>query len=311
MNRYRNILLVEADRPISADEASRAVTLARRNAARLTVLSVLNPRSGLVSILTSADTAQAVQEGALRERATRLHELLPDSDVVHGIEAVMGPTAKMVIDRVRRGGHDLVLAVARSARGRPLSRETRSLVRRCPCPVWVLRAGKAPKERRILAAVEADPDGGETSALDRRVLEIAASLAERHRAELHVVTVWSAYGDVQLGRRSPDGNARLDLRRDAKGERHRDLDSLLASVPAARRRATLHLRRGRPASEIRRTVEEADSDLLVIGSRGRRGLAGLLLRNTAETVLGRVGCEVITVRPEPPVAAMSRGELAA
>ena len=114
MNRYRNILLVEADRPISADEASRAVTLARRNAARLTVLSVLNPRSGLVSILTSADTAQAVQEGALRERATRLHELLPDSDVVHGIEAVMGPTAKMVIDRVRRGGHDLVLAVARS-----------------------------------------------------------------------------------------------------------------------------------------------------------------------------------------------------
>jgi len=36
----------------------------------------------------------------------------------------------------------------------------------------------------------------------------------------------------------------------------------------------------------------------VMGTVGRVGLPGLLIGNTAETILGRVGCAVLAIKPE-------------
>jgi nucleotide-binding universal stress UspA family protein len=41
-----------------------------------------------------------------------------------------------------------------------------------------------------------------------------------------------------------------------------------------------------------------NSDLIIMGTIGRTGIPGLLIGNTAETVLGQVDCSVLTVKPE-------------
>jgi universal stress protein A len=52
---------------------------------------------------------------------------------------------------------------------------------------------------------------------------------------------------------------------------------------------------GSPKAEIIRVAAENEVDLIVVGSHGRRGLA-LLLGSTANAVLHRAPCDVLTVR---------------
>ena len=46
-------------------------------------------------------------------------------------------------------------------------------------------------------------------------------------------------------------------------------------------------------------------DTIVMGSVGRTGLAGFFIGNTAETVLSRVKCSVLTVKPDGFVSPVS------
>lgn len=56
-----------------------------------------------------------------------------------------------------------------------------------------------------------------------------------------------------------------------------------------------HVVIGQPTSEIHRLAEEKNTDLIVVGSHGRQGLA-LLLGSTANGVLHGVKCDVLAVR---------------
>jgi nucleotide-binding universal stress UspA family protein len=55
---------------------------------------------------------------------------------------------------------------------------------------------------------------------------------------------------------------------------------------------------GEPASEIVAFAQEAHQDLMVVGTHGRTGLRHALLGSTAERVVRRAGCPVLTVHPE-------------
>ncbi len=44
-------------------------------------------------------------------------------------------------------------------------------------------------------------------------------------------------------------------------------------------------------------ADELDADLVVMGTVGRTGIAGLLIGNTAETILERIGCSVLAIKP--------------
>jgi nucleotide-binding universal stress UspA family protein len=53
---------------------------------------------------------------------------------------------------------------------------------------------------------------------------------------------------------------------------------------------------GYAATEILRLVEESDIDLLVMGSHGLTGIAHVLFGSTADRVVRRAQCSVLTVR---------------
>lgn len=71
------------------------------------------------------------------------------------------------------------------------------------------------------------------------------------------------------------------------------LDGILHRLCAAHVR-TLVIS-GRPKQEILRVAEREAADLIVIGAHGHHGLAGLL-GSTADRVLHRSTCSVLTVR---------------
>ena len=58
------------------------------------------------------------------------------------------------------------------------------------------------------------------------------------------------------------------------------------------------VRVGTPFLEIVRYAKETAIDLIVIGTHGRSGLAHVLLGSTAEKIVRKAPCPVLTVRPE-------------
>jgi nucleotide-binding universal stress UspA family protein len=58
----------------------------------------------------------------------------------------------------------------------------------------------------------------------------------------------------------------------------------------------VNLRSGYAATEIRRVVEEKGLNLLVMGSHGLTGIAHVLFGSTADRVVRKAACSVLTVR---------------
>jgi nucleotide-binding universal stress UspA family protein len=106
-----------------------------------------------------------------------------------------------------------------------------NLLRKCPCPVWLIKCKRSRSFRRILAAL---------------------------------------LGEVS----------------DVVGPFGCD-DPLLKT----------HLVRGSARREIPALAKRLDADLVVMGTVGRTGIPGLLMGNTAETILQQVECSVLAIKP--------------
>lgn len=140
--------------------------------------------------------------------------------------------------------------------------------------------------KRILLAVDLTEES-------KPVADRAVALANFFSAELHVVHVIEplslAYGgDIPMDLSSVQDQVQEQARS------HLAEFCASVSVPEDRR----YLIFGRPEAEIHRVAEEADVDVVVVGSHGRHGLA-LLLGSTANGVLHGACCDVLAVRVGP------------
>jgi nucleotide-binding universal stress UspA family protein len=76
-------------------------------------------------------------------------------------------------------------------------------------------------------------------------------------------------------------------------------DTFLAGLPSL---ATVtwekHTTEGSPIPTIVRAAEEHQTDLIVMGTHGRTGLAHMLLGSVAEGVVRQASCPVLTIRPD-------------
>lgn len=195
-----------------------------------------------------------------------------------------------LIGRAKRGEADLVLVARRNqGAGLGLGSVARKLMRKCPCPVWVAR----PEGQVVLRSIVAATD---LSAVGNRAVELAALLAQRFGAELDVVHAWPLPLAVpMLPELDVPAQGRLDVEQHERAARERFERALAAlSLPVTPR---LHLSCGAPSVAIQELVARCAADLLVMGSVSRTGIAGLLLGNTAERLLDRVPCSLLTIKP--------------
>jgi nucleotide-binding universal stress UspA family protein len=60
----------------------------------------------------------------------------------------------------------------------------------------------------------------------------------------------------------------------------------------------VHLIKGFAGDVIPELVKEYQIDLVTMGTVGRTGIPGFLMGNTAETILNRINCSVLAIKPE-------------
>ena len=302
MKRFKNILYF-ADNPDTQYETlKRAVALAKTNDARLTVMDVT----------AEAEEAKEIEKrfgidlnAILREHRLEQLEALTAPYAAAGVmiytQVLTGISFIEVTRAVKRSGYDLLIKVARPSGGlteRLFGSSDMHLLRKCPCPVWIDRPDCALPYQSILAAVDPASQFGER--LNRLIMDLASSLAEREQARLHVVHVWRLAAEPSLisgSGRISETELRL-LLKDSE-QRHRDgLNQLLNDYGMAAGDENTHLLKGDAAEIIAGLASELNTDLIVMGTVGRSGVSGLLIGNTAEDVLLTTYASVLTVKPE-------------
>jgi nucleotide-binding universal stress UspA family protein len=142
--------------------------------------------------------------------------------------------------------------------------------------------------RRILVATDFSPHA-------EGALEWAAALAQRFSAELELASsVYAMPFASAPGAYAPPAD---DLRA-ARAATERRLEAVVARLSAAGLRAHYTVLHEDPSSGICALASEKGSDLVALGTRGRSGLAHVLLGSVAERVARVAPCPVLTVHAE-------------
>jgi nucleotide-binding universal stress UspA family protein len=300
MKRFRNILLVvPADGTDTGPAMERATELALRNAAPLTITSTVEevPKRLIKQAQRQGIDLQAALVGARTRELEQLAGKYQSEDLAVGVSVDVGVPFVEIIRRVLRNGHDLVITPQEAGLTGFESR-TKHLLRKCPCPVWVVRPGPA-RHLKVLAAV--DPDAPIGDPLCRLILDLATSLTILEDGELHIVHAWEMEGEATL-RSSPYVSMsakEVDLLVEVTHDEHTDgLNILLGHYDLSAIDHEVHLVKGDPGRVIPSLVVEQDINLVVMGTVARTGVAGLVIGNTAELILDAMDCSVLAVKPE-------------
>jgi nucleotide-binding universal stress UspA family protein len=203
-----------------------------------------------------------------------------------------------VIQQVLRHRHDLVVLTDRLENG--VDQLAMRLIRKCPCPVWVIRQNHTGEFRRIIGAVDLEEKSDESLELNRKIIEITHSLAQRENGEAHYLHAWRLEFETMMN--SPRMNVKpeelAEIKQTIRNEREKAFGSLMKECnifPAADK---IHLVEGSTAETLDRLKDRLHIDVLVMGSVARTGIPGFILGNMAEKILSQINCTVLTVKPD-------------
>jgi universal stress protein E len=313
VKRLRNILFVHQLAVEDTAAFERAAILAEENSARLKVIEVLEEIEPDIGVPVPVLLTDALRDTLIEESRAQMEELVAPlrQKIEMDIEVLTGTPFLEIIREVLRNRHDLVIKAA--DKGGLITRVFGStdmhLLRKCPCPVWLHKHGHDTPYHRILAAVDFDEFSGTKrgSTLNRDILDLAASLAQREHSELYIGHAWYPKGAELLQTRA-SGLTEEEIK-EYIGEtlacNERRLNELMGSAETWVGRNVWHevkpqsrLVKGLARRAIPDLAEELQAELIVMGTVAHAGIAGILIGNTAETILNRIDCSVLAIKPD-------------
>ncbi len=313
MRRFKRILFLADGAPGEQAALKRAVGLARDNGATLTITEVSpKPPPKLPALggeLTPTELGDILSEEGRRHLQSLVTSLSAE-DVKIQSKVFVGTPFIEVVREVVKGEYDLLITAAeeeKSATAMLFGSTDLHLMRKCPCPVWIMKSSRSQRYARILAAVDVSGEDKVEADLNRLILDLAVSLAQLEGSELDIVHAWSLYAERALRSRhvlpQPEINHLVEQTRE---QRQRRLEEILGHYPMGEIKAHIHLVKGEPGEVIPQLAEERRAELIVMGTVARTGIPGFFIGNAAERVLESVDCSVLAVKPRgfvTPVAA--------
>jgi len=315
MKRFKNILCIVDTKAEDNIVLDHAVKLATNNQARLTVVEIIDDTQANEKSLEGIFSLESLQKKLVTDHENTLQELISPwvNKMVINHRVLTGILFLEIIREVLRDDYDLVFKMSDSGGllNRVFGSDDMHLLRKCPCPVWLVKP-KSPKTyKRILAAVDVNDfypldELNTRHLLNHLVLEIASSLALSESAEIHAVYSWEAIGENVMNlvfHDTPEEKVAAyveEVRQqywDSMVKLIHDLADYLGPDAMNYINIQRHLVKGYPRKEIPVFAQKIKADLVVMGTVARTGIPGLFMGNTAESILSQLDCSVLAIKP--------------
>lgn len=290
-------ILVATDLSDSADEAVRqAHAIARASGGKLIACHVL-PEALRYQPLFPERAGEAmkditVAQGSMGDAvATRLAEVTGQSRSEFEVVVGSGPAGARIVSEAEAHGADLVVVGSRGATGVErflLGSVAERVVRYAHVPVLVAR--RSPATDRIVAGTDfSDPS--------REALAVAKVLAAWWSCQVTLVHAIDVAAPAVVSLAMPLGASWVpvppqEMEAIREGARAM-LDDELARAGMT---GTSRVVEARPHAAVVDAARELDARVVVVGTRGRTGLARLTLGSVAESVVRHAPCSVLVTR---------------
>jgi len=174
------------------------------------------------------------------------------------------------------------------------------ILRKCPCPVLLVKDHAWPINGNMLAALNIGSDEVEHNSLNNKITSQAKLFAADIGANLHLVNSYPGT-PVNIAIEVPEFDATeyntvmLNHHKEAMKKHANAFDIDLANT---------HVGEGLPEAVIEKLAAKLDVELVVLGTIGRTGISAALIGNTAEHVIDQLNCDVLALKPDGYISPM-------
>jgi len=274
--------------PPTEDAIERALWLAKLNSSRLLFIYSLDVCAKTQRLIQESSESESTVMNQAKEVLEMLVERARQEGVAAEFRVEFGKSWVNIIRQVLRNAHDLVIVGTRHAgqvKNFLKGGTGIKLLRKCPCPVWVVQPQPDRRFASILVAHDLSPVGD-------LAMELGCSMAELHEAQLHVLHAaeYAKYDSTVPQRISAEETTKY--RRKVEGYIQAQLEKFDLTFLAQ-----LYLVREPPAISILKHIESHCVELLVMGTVAHAGIARMISGNSAERLLPQIPCSVMAVKP--------------
>ncbi|HIP76277.1 MAG TPA: universal stress protein UspE [Psychromonas hadalis] len=302
MSNYKNILVYIDATQEEQPALSRAVELIKKQQnAKLTLLLCCYDLSFELTSLSSLDEREAMQRIVTKENEHWLKEIAQpykEQGIEINTKVVWhNRPFQVAILEVLEQKHDLVVKSTHQHSRLSAIVFTPTdwhLLRKCPCPVLLVKNHAWPENGNILCALDCKSLQDEDhQGLNTQIIQEAGKLATLLSAKVHLV---NAYPHLPM-------NIMLELPEfdpiiyDDKLQILHQKNLLEYADKYKIDAENTYLKQGLPEDVISDVAEKIDAELVILGTVGRSGLSAALLGQTAEQVIDSLNCDLLAIKP--------------
>jgi len=306
MNTYQNILVVIDPSTDEQKALQRAIVLATNintvNHTKVTIhafLSIFDFSYEMTTIL-SGDERNSMRQSVIKDKERWLKNIIQSLNVDIDIQCQVtwhNRPFEAIIEEVLNVNHDLVIKGTHQhdkLKSVVFTPTDWHLLRKCPCPVLLVKEHTWPKNGHVIAALNVGSDEVEHHSLNVKITEEAKQLAHLIQADVHLVNSFPGT-PVNIAIEIPEFNSTeyndtmLKHHQQAMIRHANKFDISILNT---------HVQEGLPETVIEQVAEKIDAELVVLGTIGRTGISALLIGNTAEHVIDQLNCDVLALKPE-------------
>ncbi|MBE0493258.1 MAG: universal stress protein [Thiomicrospira sp.] len=292
------------------------LALAKRKQASIKCLRVLPTTSSSVSILLD-DVSVTGLVNKQTQHALESMQAWSDHASEQGVEletqVEFGKLFYKTVQQVLKDHVDLVVKQTdeeiKNLAHHVFGSQDMHLLRKCPCPLLLHKQASPIILNKVMASIDVDIES-ETLKIDplnQVILSVAQDVAQADNAFLHIAHAWQADAEnlVRYWNSDLSDEDMLSFSEKVRQQHLSALEYEIRTVRDAMPALQVHAAKGDAKEVIPQLVANLGIDLLVMGTLGRVGLPGLVIGNTAESILEQVECSVLAIKPTDFVTPIS------
>ncbi len=306
-------ILAAVDQDDQVEALTTAIALwAKGGSSKVTIVGVAPEFRAAISNPAVSSRAKEAEAALLQDLKQRLERVAAGLHIEAEIDLLSGAVADEIIKAALLRNADIVVKTADRAALQPspvFGAVEKKLIRKCPVPVWILRAETPVPPKSLVVAVDSPNVSGQRQAeadtMAAALLDNAVAFALRFGiSEIQLLHACSVVGANFL--ESPRAGWTPKEVAAYVEEWRKNSESWLEEFKEEASRHysqtgitfTPHLVMGIADQALVAGIKALDTDILFIGSANRSGVSGLFIGNTAESVIDKVECSVYVVKPQ-------------
>ncbi|MBD9658857.1 universal stress protein UspE [Pantoea sp. PNT03] len=302
MSRYQNILVAIDAQQDDQPALRRAVYLNQRIGGKIKAFLPIYDFSYEMTTLLSPDERSNMRKGVISQRTEWIRQQA-QAYIEAGVEIEIkvvwhNRPYEAIIQEILAHQHDLVLKMAHQHDRLEAVIFTPTdwhLLRKCPCPVWMVKDQAWPEGGKAVVAVNLASEEPHHDELNQKLIRETSLLAEMvNHTEVHLVGAYPIT-PINIAIELPDFDP--SVYNDAIRGQH------LVAMKALRQKFSIseeftHVAKGLPEEVIPDIASHLDAGIVVLGTIGRTGLSAAFLGNTAEQVIDHLRCDLLAIKPD-------------